>query len=176
MKKIKMILGTLFLFLIIACAPLQVSYDYDKKVSFSNYKTYNYASEIKMDIGELDQKRFIHQLDSVLQSNGYSKTETPSFYIDLHTKTYRSQSRNTIGVGLGSGGGNVGVGVSGGIPIGGNELNHDIKINFLDGETHSVFWQADVAARIKEKASPEKKKEHFKTIVVKALEGFSPKN
>lgn len=162
--------------LLVACAPIQVNYDYDKEANFNEYTTYNYASGIKMDIGDFDQKRLITQLDSTMQSKGFSKTESPSFYIDLHSRTVRSQSRNSIGIGVGSGGGNVGVGVGGGIPIGGNELNQDIEINFLKGTDHSLFWQAKVSASIKEKASPESKKAYYKKIVVKVLEGFPPQS
>ncbi|MFD0964792.1 DUF4136 domain-containing protein [Pseudofulvibacter geojedonensis] len=161
--------------LIVACAPVKVNYDYNKAVDFTKYKTYNYASEIKTGLSELDEKRLYFQLDSLLTVNGISKSESPDFYIDLHTKTYKNPSNNSIGIGVGGGGRSGGVGVSGGIPIGGNDLNQELLIDFLDGEKHSLVWQAQVTKSMKEKASPEARKAHFRAMVQKALEGYPPK-
>lgn len=171
-KKSVAIIGLIFL--MVACAPVKVNYDYDKKVDFTRYKTYNYASGIKTSLSELDQKRFYHQLDSLLVVNGYSKVESPDFYIDLHSKSFKMPSSNAVGIGIGSGGGNVGVGISGGIPIGGNEVNQELLMTFLDGENHSLFWQAQVSKKIKEKASPEIRNKHFRDMILKALEEFPP--
>ena len=91
------------LFLMLACAPVRGRYDYDKEVDFTTFKTYNYASGIKTGLSELDEKRLYFQLDSLLVVNGFSKTESPDFYIDLHSKTYKTPSSNSIGIGIGGG-------------------------------------------------------------------------
>lgn len=159
----------------VSCAPVKVNYDYAKEANFTQYKSYNYATDIKTGLSELDEKRLYFQLDSLLQVNGFVKEEAPSFYIDLHSKTYKAPSSNSIGIGVGSGGRNGGVGVSGGIPIGGNELNQELLIDFLDGTNHSLVWQARVTKTMKEKAKPEIRKKHFRAMITKALEGFPPK-
>ena len=58
-----------FLSLIIlsSCSSVMVNADYDKKVSFTNYKSYAYLKSgiDKAEISDLDKKRILNSIDEV---------------------------------------------------------------------------------------------------------------
>ena len=80
MKRVIMIV---FLLGLISCAPIRVNYDYDQETNFSTYKTYNYYSDMKTGLSELDTKRFLEALDAKLETLGITYSETPDFFIDI---------------------------------------------------------------------------------------------
>jgi hypothetical protein len=65
-----------------------VNADYDKKVSFANYKSYAYLKSgiDKAEISDLDKKRILNSIDEVMQSKGFSKSENPDVLISIFTK------------------------------------------------------------------------------------------
>lgn len=162
------------LFIITACAPVRVNYDYERGRDFTQYKTYNYYKEMKTGLSELDNNRLMRVMDAALQSRGFSKSDTPDFFIDINSSSYRETGGNNVGVGLGGGGGNLGGGVSVGFPIGQNKLNRELVIDFVDENKNGLFWQAVTESSYKPNASPEKREAQFQAIVMKALEGFPP--
>ena len=91
----------LMVLFIVSCAPIKVNYDYDETVNFSQYKTYNYYSDIKTGLSELDSKRLFVALDHTLQKQGFSMSDTPDFYIDIQSSEYQESNRNSVGVGVG---------------------------------------------------------------------------
>lgn len=172
MKPIK----TLLLLLIIAsCAPVHVNYDYEKGTDFTQYKTYNYYSDMETGLSELDTKRLLDILDEKLTNKGMMLSETPDFYINIQSNEYHENQRNTVGVGLGGSRRNVGGGISIGIPVGQQNINRQIIIDFVDESKNGLFWQAVTESSFNPNASPEKKEERFKIIVDKVLEGYPPK-
>jgi hypothetical protein len=162
------------LFIITACAPIRVYYDYERGRDFTQYKTYNYYKEMKTGLSELDSERLLNAMDAALQSRGFSKSDTPDFFIDINSNSYRETDGNNVGVGLGGGGGNLGGGVSLGFPIGQNNLNREIVVDFVDENKNGLFWQAVTGSSYRPNASPEKREAQFKAIVAKVLEGFPP--
>ena len=170
----KIIYALLFSALLISCGA-SVGVDYDKQTDFSQYTTYNYFPTIKSGLNDLDDKRIMQATDSILQTRGFVKSETPQFLINFFAKENVSNSRNTIGIGVGSGGGNVGVGVSGGIPIGGNVINQQLTIVFIDAVKDDLIWQAVIDGEYKEKATPERKEAHYFSVLQKALSKYPPK-
>ncbi|WCO00978.1 DUF4136 domain-containing protein [Psychroserpens ponticola] len=165
----------LVLLIATSCAPVRVNYDYEKTTDFKAYKTYNYYANLDTGLSELDTKRLLDALDNALQTNGYTLSETPDFFIDIKSNEYQEAARNNVGVGLGGTGGRVGGGVSIGIPVGQNKLNRQIIFEFVDENKNGLFWQAVSESSYSPKASPEKREAIFKSIVAKVLEGFPPK-
>ncbi|NND63967.1 MAG: DUF4136 domain-containing protein [Flavobacteriaceae bacterium] len=157
-----------------ACGAL-VTTDYDLQTDFSEYNSYNFYPEIDSGLSDLDEKRIEKSIDSVLGLRGFQKSETPTFLINYFGEEQLNQSRNTIGIGVGSGGGNVGVGVSGGIPVGGYQIDQRLTIDFIDNEKDNLIWQAIVEAHYKEKSSPVQKDNFYFQILQKALKKFPPK-
>jgi len=160
--------------LLVSCGAT-VGIDYDKQTNFSQYTTYNYFLEIKSGLNDLDNDRIIKATDSLLQSRGFVKSETPQIYVNFFARETVSNSRNTIGIGIGGGGGNVGVGVSGGIPIGGREVNQQLTLDFIDADKDDLIWQAVIDGSFKEKASPQQREAYYVSIIEKAISKYPPK-
>ncbi|NAS32315.1 DUF4136 domain-containing protein [Flavobacteriaceae bacterium R38] len=164
----------LILVLVVSCSGPRVVYDYDKKVSFDDFKTYNFYPEMKTGLSQLDDKRLFFQVDSVLQSKGFTKSETPSFYINMVSEEFLNDNRSSIGIGLGGTGRSVGVGVSGGIPIGNPQTNREIVFDLIDVERNELMWQASAISVVREKTTPIQKEAYFRNMIKKVFKKFPP--
>ena len=151
-----------------------VAIDYDQQTDFGTYKTYNYFPNLQTGLNELDNKRIIAAMDSLLQQRGFIKENEPQLYINFFANESISNSRNTIGIGIGGGGRNVGVGVSGGIPIGGHVVNQQLTVDFIDVEKDDLVWQAVNQGEYKEKSSPIKKETYYLKVIQKILKKYPP--
>ncbi|OEK07949.1 hypothetical protein A8C32_15910 [Flavivirga aquatica] len=166
---------TLILFTV-SCAPIRVNYDFDKTTNFNNYKTYNYYSNMKTGLSELDTKRFLGALDKKMKVKGFTLSDTPDFFIDIKNVEYQETQRETVGIGLGGGGRNIGGGISIGLPIGQANINRQITIDFVDENKKQLFWQAVSESSFNPKSAPEKREERLKAIVDKVLIEYPPVN
>lgn len=153
MKYIKLLI---LCFCFTSCASIQITSDYEKTANFSDYKTYNYFTNIESGLSVLDENRLISAIDNSLLNKGFTISETPDFLIDFKTTQYQEASRNNVGVGLGGGSGGLGGGISIGIPMGQNKVNQSLLIEFVDDSKMGLFWQGKGDSSINPKASPEK--------------------
>ena len=172
MKRVIMIV---FLLGLISCAPIRVNYDYDQETNFSTYKTYNYYSDMKTGLSELDTKRFLEALDAKLETLGITYSETPDFFIDIKSATFQSNQQSSVGVGMGGSGRNMGGGVSFGIPIGQSSMNRQITIDFVDENLKQLFWQAVCESSYSPNRIPKEREAQLIAIVDKVFSGFPPK-
>ena len=87
MKTIKL-LTLAGLFILSSCASVSVNADYDKKATFTNYKTYAYLKSgiDKVEISDLDKKRILYSIDEVMATKGFTKSENPDVLISIFTK------------------------------------------------------------------------------------------
>lgn len=168
-------LSLFFVLLLISCGTT-VGIDYDKNTDFSQYNSYNYFPTIDSGLNDLEDKRIIRVMDSLLQQRGFVQSETPQLLINFFAKEQVSNSRNTIGIGIGGGGGNVGVGVSGGIPIGGREINQVLTVDFIDATDDKLVWQAEADGSFKERATPQQKEAYYVSVLQKILKKYPPEN
>ncbi|MFD1063844.1 DUF4136 domain-containing protein [Winogradskyella litorisediminis] len=164
----------LILFLLSSCGAY-VDYDYDKNVKFSEYKTYNFFGDIKSGLNELDENRLLAAIDSKMKLMGYSKSESPSFNIDIQTSEVINSPNSNVGVGIGGTGRNVGGGVSIGIPVGGNRPMRQVKIEFVDAGRDAVIWEA-ITTQSNLGNTPEKREESFNKLVERVFKKFPPKS
>lgn len=171
MKCIKIILLAL---IVASCAPIHVSYDYEKTADFSKYKTYNYYQDIETGLNELDSKRLINAMDANLQARGLKLSETPDFFINIQSQQYHQSQRSSVGVGVGGSGGNVGGGVSIGIPIGQSNINRQIIIDFIDENGKGLIWQSVSESSFNPNASPSTREKKLKAIIEKVLSQYPP--
>lgn len=158
-----------------SCSPIYVNYDYEKGTDFTQYKTYNYFSSTQTGLSELDTKRLLNALDLGLKNKGLALSGTPDFYIDIRSNEFRLDQRNTVGVGVGGTGRNIGGGISVGIPIGQNNIERQITIDFVDEKRNGLFWQAITEASFNPNAQPERKESQIKVLVEKVLSKYPPK-
>lgn len=161
--------------IITSCAPVYVNYDYDKATDFTNYKTYNYFSDMKTGLSELDTKRLLDALDLKMKEKGFALSNTPDFFIDIKSNEFQGAQRQTVGVGVGGGGRNVGGGISIGLPIGQANVNRQITIDFVDENKKQLFWQAVSESNFNPTATPEKRETKLTALVEKVLSKYPPK-
>jgi hypothetical protein len=159
-----------------SCAPIYVNYDYEKGTDFSEYKTYNYYSDMNPGLSELDTKRLLDALDLKMKEKGFLLSDTPDFFIDIKSTAFQAAQRETVGVGLGGGGGNVGGGISIGLPIGQANVNRQITIDFVDESKKQLFWQAVSESSFNPTATPEKRELKLKALIEKVLTKYPPKS
>lgn len=166
---------TLVLSLLLVSCGVTVNYDYDSKTDFSNYKTYNYFTDIESGLSELDFNRLVSALDKGMSAKGYTLSDDPDFYVDIKSTEFRNANTNNVGVGVGGGGRNVGGGISVGIPLNSNKLNRQIVLDFVDKDRTKLFWQAVSESAYNPNAKPEKREADFMTLVNKILSQYPPK-
>lgn len=161
--------------ILISCGA-NVGIDYDTEKDFSKYSTYNFYPNLKTGLSELDENRIIKITDSLLKEKGLIKSDKPQILINFYTSEQVSRSRNTIGIGMGSGGRNTSVGVSTGIPVGGNEINQQLTVDFIDAYRDALVWQAKFEGSYKEKATPKQKESYYQTTLTKIFNKYPPKS
>jgi len=172
MKCIKLLILCL---LFTSCGAIQVTSDYERTANFSNYKTYNYFSNIESGLSELDEKRLITAINNSLSKQGLLISETPDFLIDFKISQHQETPRNNVGVGLGGGSGGLGGGISIGIPMGQNKVNQSLLIMFVDDSKMGLFWQGKGESSMNPKASPEQRESHFQSVADKIIAQYPPK-
>ncbi len=170
----KYLLSISFLVLIYSCGAT-VGIDYDNEKDFSNYTTFNFYSPLSSGLNELDENRVVKITDSLLLTKGMVRSENPQILINFYSNEYLTNSRNTIGVGFGNVGRNTSVGISGGIPIGGKEVNQQLTIDFIDANLDALVWQAQTEGSFKEKVTPKQKEQYYTQILVKVFNKYPPK-
>lgn len=165
----------LVLFLATSCNTPQAVYDYDEKVNFTTFNTYQIYPDLATNLNQLDDQRIISILNDKLAEKGFSFSDTPQIYVNFYSASYETPSRNTLGVGVGGSGRNVGVGVSGGIPLGSPETYLKLTLDFIDVSKDSLIWQAEVEGRFDNNSTPQKREESLRVMIDKALKGYPPK-
>ena len=175
MKTLK-ILPLLLLFFLVSCSSVKVNSDYDKKVDFTQFKTFAfYKNGIdKVEISDLDKKRILHSIDEVLTSKGFAKSETPDLLINIFTKEREQVDVNQFNMGWGYGwgwgwnpwmmGGNTSVYS---YPVG------TLFIDIIDAGEKELIWQGEGEGVLTKDTN--KKDEVIKEFVTKILEQYPPK-
>ena len=149
--------------------------DYDTEKDFSNYTTYNFYPDLKTGLSELDENRIIKITDSLMQQKGLVKSDNPQLLINFYSSEYVSRSRSTIGIGMGSMGRNTAVGVSGGIPVGGNEINQQLTVDIIDAARDALVWQAKTTGSFKERATPEQRESYYQKTLNRIFKKYPPR-
>lgn len=150
--------------------------DYDKSAQFSALDSYDYYPGIQSGLNDFDNRRMMRAIDSVMESRGLNKSINPDLLVNFYTEEFVTESKTTIGVGIGGGNGNVGYGVSGGIPVGGNEIRQLVTIDVIDVRKDALIWQGVIIANIKENASPQDKEEYFHQVISRLLKQYPPED
>jgi hypothetical protein len=158
-----------------------VNADYDKKVSFANYKSYAYLKSgiDKAEISDLDKKRILNSIDEVMQSKGFSKSENPDVLISIFTKEReRVDVYQNYGFGWGAGWGwGWGWGWNPYWGMGYSNVTTTpegtLFIDIIDAKTKELVWQGEGSGYLTK--NTEKKDARIKEFVSKILEQYPPK-
>jgi hypothetical protein len=178
MKTLKL-LSILGFFILTSCATVSVNADYDKKASFSNYKTYAFLKSgvDQLKISDLDKKRILYAIDEAMPAKNFTKSENPDVLINLLTKEReRVNVYNNGGFGWGWGG--FGWGGFGMNPFWGGGMmtssypEGTLFIEIIDAKTKELVWQGQGTGYLT--TNMEKKDARFKEFVTKILEQYPP--
>ena len=169
------IISLLFtLALLISCGTTKVIYDYDVEKDFSAYTTYNYYPSIESGLNAFEDKRIMQITDSILQHKQMIKSDNPQLYVNFYSREYTTHSPNTIGVGVGNMGRNTSIGISGGIPIGGVQVQQMLTIDLIEVATDALVWKTEINSSFSERAGVNKLKNHYRKILEKAFLEYPP--
>jgi hypothetical protein len=180
MKTLKL-LSLIILITLSSCSSVMVNADYDKKVSFANYKSYAYLKSgiDKAEISDLDKKRILNSIDEVMQSKGFSKSENPDVLISIFTKEReRVDVYQNYGFGWGAGWGwGWGWGWNPYWGMGYSNVTTTpegtLFIDIIDAKTKELVWQGEGSGYLTK--NTEKKDARIKEFVSKILEQYPPK-
>ena len=158
----------------ISCGSTKVAYDYDEQIDFSQYKTYNFMTDMDSGLSQLDLNRLLDATEAVLQSKGFTKSETPDLLINIIADQYEDVQRNSVGVGIGGGSYGGGVSVGAGFPLGGNKNHQTITLDLVDAQKDILVWQAVSDSNVAVNANPQERVSYFTKIANKIFEEFPP--
>lgn len=161
---------------VLSCTSTKVYMDYDQNADLSSYNTYNYFIISENGLNDLDNKRIIRVLDSILPQKGFTQKTIPDFNVNFYAETYTVENQNNIGIGIGGGNRGIGGGVSSGIPIRTSRDMIALTVEFVDGLNKELFWQSVVEARLNDGDTPADRQAFFRGIVIKALEKYPPES
>ena len=170
----KKILFPILLLILSSCGAVRVNYDYSPGTDFTEYRTYNYYPDMDTGLSQLDTKRLLRAVDSVMQVQGLTTSLKPDFYINIQSSVYRDAPSPSVGVGMGGTGRNVGGGISVGVPLGGNGMSREIVFDFVDAELDALFWQAVSNSNYRENASPNTRERVLREVVAKVFAKYPP--
>ena len=181
MKKIILFAIPLLLLVITSCSSVNVLSDYDKEVSFNEYKTYAfYKTGIdKAQISDLDKKRILKAIETEMAAKGFQKSNSPDILISIFTKEKEQVNvyRNTGFYGGFYGGfypyywGRPGFN-------NGNQITTNTQgslyIDLIDAKKKELVWQGKGVGTLNETKSIEKKEQRIKEFVSKILTQYPP--
>ena len=171
MKTLKL-LSVLFIATLASCSSVRVNADYDKKATFTNYKTYAYLKSgvDKAEISDLDKKRILYSIDEVMATKGFSKSENPDVLISIFTK---ERERVDIYQNYGFGWGwNPWWGMGGGFTSVTTTPEGTLFIDIIDAKTKELVWQGEGSGYLTK--NTDKKDARIKEFVSKILEQYPP--
>ncbi|HEX6223593.1 MAG TPA: DUF4136 domain-containing protein [Chryseolinea sp.] len=164
---------------LVACSSITTSYDYDKTVDFTKYKTYNFTPEaLKLGVQELNRERLIAAIDREMTSRGFTKADNPDALIDLLGKMEEKRTATATT----SGGGMYGYGRYGyGGGFSTTQVNYNdytegtLFINFIDRASEKIVWQGRGTKTLSETATPEKRERNINEGVSMIYQKFPVK-
>ncbi|MCZ8169429.1 protein of unknown function [Flavobacterium fontis] len=175
MKKLFLLTAVLALCLT-SCSTIRVNADYDKEVTFSQYKTYAYqkAAIDKAAISDLDKRRILRSIDEVMATKGFTKSETPDLIVSIFTQ--EKEQVDVIQSPMWGWGWGWGWGWSpwawGGFNSVYQYVEGKLTIDFRDAKTKELIWQGVGEGELTQRM--EKKDANIKEFVTKILEHYPP--
>jgi len=160
---------------LVAGCGVQVAYDYDKNFDFSKARSYNYYPSMQSGLSQLDEKRLLKSVDSLMHSRGYNISDSPDLYINLKSSSRPKPVNSAVGIGIGGTNRNIGGGVSVGIPIGQPDQYREIIFDIIDVINDELIWQAVSEATISESMTPMVREAKMTALVDKVFSKYPPR-
>ncbi|WP_296312155.1 DUF4136 domain-containing protein [Winogradskyella sp. UBA3174] len=175
-KLIKLTPVLLFAILLSSCSSIRVAADYDREVSFDNYKTFAFFKPgiDKAEISDLDKRRILRAIEAELMAKGMMKSENPDILVSIFTKSNQRVDiyNNAWGAGAWGWGGYGGWGWGGGNQVS-TRTEGMLFIDFIDARKKELIWQGSGTGYLVTR-NVEKKEARIKEFVSKTMEQFPP--
>ena len=164
-----------FVLFLTSCQSVRVAVDYDKFAQFKSFKTFGFLKEgiDRAKINDLDKRRILRSIETVLIEKGFTMSETPDLIINFFTKErqqvniYNNNRFNYFG-GMGYGWG----------PFMGSQVNVSnsqqgtLFIDIIETNNKELIWQGVGKGSLT--ASVNKKEELIHSFVTSILENYPP--
>lgn len=174
MKRLKFLSLVIF-FVLISCDAVRVYSDYDKKVDFTQFKTFAFYKQgiDKVEISDLDKRRILHAIEDELMLKGFTKSENPDLLVNIFTKSREQVNVNQFNAGWGYG---WGVGWNpygfGGQTVVSTSTEGTLFIDLIDAKKKEMVWQGEGQGELTRNV--DKKDKIIKTFVTKILCLYPP--
>ncbi len=159
----------------------KTSYDYDKTMDFTTFKTYALKDGTKVGQPLIDD-RIVNAIEAELAAKGLTKSDaSPDVFVVYHTAFDKQKDISTYSSGYGGGYGPYGWGYGGGWAGGTTTTQvRDILIGTLvidiaDAKKNQVAWRGMGVKEVKTDAKPEKRDKSINDAVKKILKNYPPK-
>ena len=159
----------------------KTSYDYDKSIDFTTFKTYALKDGTKVGQPLIDD-RIVNAIEAELAAKGLTKSEAnPDVFVVYHTAFDKQKDISTYSSGYAGGYGPYGYRYGGGWAGGTTTTQvRDILIGTLvidiaDAKKNQVAWRGMGVKEVKTDAKPEKRDKSINDAVKKIFKNYPPK-
>ena len=180
--RIFQILAVLLMFLVVSCASVNVSSDYEKSTDFSNYKTYAFYKKgiDKVEISDLDKRRILRAIEAEMNAKGMVKSENPDLLVNIFTKSrekidiYNSNYYGWYPWYYGYGYGGYGMGYGFGYNNVSTSTEGTLFIDLIDANKKELAWQGIGTGFLSSSKNIEKKEARINEFVSKIMTAYPP--
>jgi hypothetical protein len=178
-------LASAFLFVAVAAAAQDVSYNFDQQADFAKYKTYKWVQVqgAEQQVDDLVAKQITDAFDKHLALKGLSKAtgDTADLLIAFQVAVNQEKQMTTWNTGYGYGpgwggrwyggyyGGGMTTATTSTIRIG------SVVLDMYDAPAKQLVWRGIASKQIDEKAKPEKRLKNLDKGAAKLLKNYPPK-
>ena len=160
-------------------AAQKTSYDFDKSVDFTSFKTYGFKDGTKVGQKLIDD-RIVAAIETQLAAKGLTKSDNPDVFVVYHVAFDTQKDISTYSSGYG-GYGAYGWGWGGGWAGGTTSTQvRDILVGTLvvdmaDAKKSQVAWRGMGVKEVNTQANPEKRDKSINEAVKKIFKNYPPK-
>jgi hypothetical protein len=164
----------LLLLVVASCGSVRVNTDYDKKVDFTQYKTYAYYKTgiDKVEISDLDKKRILRSIDESMAAKGLTKSDTPDLLININAKAEKNVNVSQFSAGYGYGWGMGWSPYWGGNTTVSSSTDGILILDLIDAKKKELVWQGEGTGYLTK--NTDKKDENIKCFVTQILAQYPP--
>lgn len=164
--------------LMYGCGSIAVFTDFDEDLDFSNYRSFAYLkSEVDAaEISDLDKRRILRSIDSLLLQKGLQKSETPDLLIGFGASSEKdvqvNQNPNWWGPGWGWGWGWWGPGWGGNQTSVQTRTVGNLTLRMYDARSQKLVWLGKGRGTLPLKNA--KRTERIHAFITELIQSFPP--
>lgn len=165
----KFFLSLFVLVIVMSCNTPKVFVDYNESANFDKYDSFDFYALENSGLSRLDEDRVYSSIKDTLQAKGFEQKLIPKFKVNFYAEVFEENSGSNVGVGIGTFGGGIGISAPQS-----SKRKIALTIEFADGLTNDLFWQAVVEANFDESLKGKAREEFFNNLVSEAIEEYPP--